>query len=99
MGHGIVKNLLAKGFEVSLTIHTRREPLQDLLAAGARVVDTFAELSDCDAVMLCVTGSPQVEAVVQGSHGLLRLGANCQHGREQRADQGLENFHWCLLGG
>ena len=71
MGHGIVKNLLAKGFEVSLTIHTRREPLQDLLTAGARVVDTFAELSDCDAVMLCVTGSPQVEAVVQGPHGLL----------------------------
>ena len=71
MGHGIVKNLLAKGFEVSLTINTRREPLQDLLAAGARVVNTFAELSDCDAVMLCVTGSPQVEAVVQGAHGLL----------------------------
>ena len=35
---------------------------------------------------------------VQGD-GLLRLGANCKHGREQRADQGLENFHWCLLGG
>jgi 3-hydroxyisobutyrate dehydrogenase-like beta-hydroxyacid dehydrogenase len=30
MGHGIAKNLLAKGFRVSLTAHARQEPLKDL---------------------------------------------------------------------
>ena len=35
MGHGIAKNLLAKGFQVSLTAHSKQEPLKDLIAAGA----------------------------------------------------------------
>jgi 3-hydroxyisobutyrate dehydrogenase-like beta-hydroxyacid dehydrogenase len=71
MGHGIAKNLLAKGFQVSLTAHSRREPLQDLLAAGAKLVGSHAELAACDAVIICVTGSPQVEAALEGPQGLL----------------------------
>ena len=64
MGHGIAKNLLAKGFQVSLTAHSRREPLQDLLMHGAKLVERHADLSVCDAVIICVTGSPQVEAAL-----------------------------------
>jgi 3-hydroxyisobutyrate dehydrogenase-like beta-hydroxyacid dehydrogenase len=71
MGHGIAKNLLAKGFQVSLTAHSRREPLQDLLAAGAKLVGSHADLAACDAVIICVTGSPQVEAALEGPQGLL----------------------------
>ena len=71
MGHGMAKNLLAKGFQVSLTAHSRREPLQDLLAAGAKLVERHADLSACDAVIICVTGSPQVEAALEGPTGLL----------------------------
>ena len=56
MGHGIAKNLLAKGFQVSLTAHSRQEPLKDLLAAGAQLANTHADLSACDAVIICVTG-------------------------------------------
>jgi NAD(P)-dependent dehydrogenase (short-subunit alcohol dehydrogenase family) len=35
MGHGMAKNLLAKGHTVALTVHRNRERVADLLAAGA----------------------------------------------------------------
>jgi 3-hydroxyisobutyrate dehydrogenase-like beta-hydroxyacid dehydrogenase len=72
MGHGMAKNLRAKGYPLSLTVHRNRDRVADLLAAGATVVATPAELARAsDVVFLCVTGSPQVEAVVSGDHGLL----------------------------
>ncbi len=71
MGHGIAKNLLAKGFAVSLTVHKNRDGVADLLAAGATLAGTAAGLGVCDAVMLCVTGSPQVEAALTGPDGVL----------------------------
>ena len=66
MGHGMAKNIRAKGFELSITVHQRTEPVQDLLAAGSKRVASHADLAACDAVVICVTGSPQVEAVVAG---------------------------------
>ena len=71
MGHGIAKNLLAKGFQVSLTVNRNRDGVADLLAAGATLAGSKADLGACDAVMLCVTGSPQVEAALMGTEGLL----------------------------
>ena len=72
MGHGIAKNLLAKGFALSFKAHRRRDRLADLLAAGATEVDSHAALArDNDIVFICVTGSPQVEEVVYATGGLL----------------------------
>ena len=71
MGHGIAKNLLAKGFAVSLTVHRNHDGVADLLAAGAKLAGSAAELGACDVVMLCVTGSPQVEAALSGPQGVL----------------------------
>ena len=72
MGHGMAKHLLAKGFPLAFTVHRDRSRLDDLLAAGAREVGTPAELAAAsDVVILCVTGSPQVEANVFGENGLL----------------------------
>ena len=71
MGHGIAKNLLAKGFTVSLTVHRNQAGVADLLAAGARQVAGPGDLGQCDAVILCVTGSPQVEAALLGDAGVL----------------------------
>jgi 3-hydroxyisobutyrate dehydrogenase-like beta-hydroxyacid dehydrogenase len=72
MGHGIAKNLLAKGHAVSLTVHRNREGVADLLAAGAKQCSSPAELAAAsEIVFLCVTGSPQVEASVTGPSGLL----------------------------
>src|SRR6185295_19300009 len=68
MGHGIARNLVAKGFPVALRLHRNRKPAEDLLAAGAREVGSYAELArTADNVMLCVTGAPQVEEVVIGT--------------------------------
>ena len=72
MGHGMAKNLLAKGHALALTVHRNRERVADLLSAGAKQADSPKALAaTSDVVFLCVTGSPQVEAVVQGADGLL----------------------------
>lgn len=72
MGHGMARNLLAKGHALALTVHRRRERVADLLAAGAtEVADAAALASASDLVFVCVTGSPQVEQVVAGERGLL----------------------------
>jgi 3-hydroxyisobutyrate dehydrogenase-like beta-hydroxyacid dehydrogenase len=72
MGHGIAKNLLAKGFAVRFQVHRNRANLQDLVAAGAVEIKGRAELArGADLVMLCVTGTPQVEEIVHGNEGLL----------------------------
>jgi 3-hydroxyisobutyrate dehydrogenase-like beta-hydroxyacid dehydrogenase len=72
MGHGMAKNLLAKGHELALTVHRNRERLADLLAAGASEAASPAALAaSSEIVFLCVTGSPQVEAAIEGPEGLL----------------------------
>lgn len=72
MGHGMALNLLRHGHALRFVVHRRRDRLADLLAAGAREVGTLAELADgANAVILCVTGSPQVESIVAGPGGLL----------------------------
>ncbi len=72
MGHGMAKNLLAKGHSLSLTVHRNRDGVADLLAAGARQCASAAELAAAsEIVFLCVTGSPQVEASLSGASGLL----------------------------
>ena len=45
MGHGMAKNLLAKGFPLSFTVHRDRSRLADLVAAGGKEVKTPAELA------------------------------------------------------
>jgi 3-hydroxyisobutyrate dehydrogenase-like beta-hydroxyacid dehydrogenase len=72
MGHGMAKNLLAKGFGLRFMVHRNRSNLDDLLAAGAVEAKTRAELvRDVEAVILCVTGTPQLEQIVYGDDGLL----------------------------
>ena len=72
MGHGMAKNIVAKGFPLAVWVHRNRQPLEDILAAGAKEAASIGELAQqSDIVFLCVTGSPQVEAVVHGKHGLL----------------------------
>jgi len=73
MGHGIAKNLLAKGFPLAFKAHRSRDTLADLIAAGAKEVDSHAALArDNDIVFICVTGTPQVEEVVYGDKGLMQ---------------------------
>src|SRR6478752_5934470 len=72
MGHGMAKNLLAKGFPLSVKVNRDRSRLADILTAGARECTTNADVAgNADFVILCVTGSPQVEEIVFGANGLL----------------------------
>src|SRR5512135_3744100 len=71
MGHGIAKNLVAKGYPLAVKLHRNRAIAQDLFAAGATEAASHAELArGSDIVILCVTGAPQVEEVVFGLEGL-----------------------------
>jgi 3-hydroxyisobutyrate dehydrogenase-like beta-hydroxyacid dehydrogenase len=68
----MAKNLQAKGHALGLTVHRNRERVADLIAAGASVHPTAAALAaSSEVVFLCVTGSPQVEAVMTGPEGVL----------------------------
>src|SRR4030088_576417 len=72
MGHGMAANLLRKGHPLSVKVNRDRSRLADILAAGARECATNADAaSGADFVILCVTGSPQVEEIVFGAQGVL----------------------------
>lgn len=72
MGHGMAKNLLAKGYPLTFKANRNRANLADLLAAGAQEAKTNADCARAaDIVFICVTGSPQVEEIVYGPQGLL----------------------------
>jgi 3-hydroxyisobutyrate dehydrogenase-like beta-hydroxyacid dehydrogenase len=72
MGHGMAKNIVSKGWPLVIMGHRNRDPVEHLKSLGAREVSTARELAQaCDIVHLCVTGSPQVEALVRGPDGLL----------------------------
>lgn len=72
MGHGIASNLLKHGHALTVLEHAGNQPLAALLAAGAKTATTpKAVAADVDLVILCVTGSPQVEAVLLGADGVL----------------------------
>ena len=72
MGHGMAKNLALKSFPLTVKVNRDRSRLEDILAAGAREAATNEEVArQSDVVVLCVTGSPQVEEIVFGANGLL----------------------------
>jgi 3-hydroxyisobutyrate dehydrogenase-like beta-hydroxyacid dehydrogenase len=73
MGHGMAKNILEKGFPLLVMAHRNRAPLEDLVARGAREVKHARDMAaEADVIVVCVTGSPQVESIVRGSEGIKR---------------------------
>jgi 3-hydroxyisobutyrate dehydrogenase-like beta-hydroxyacid dehydrogenase len=73
MGHGMAKNLLAKGFAVTLMAHKNRKPIEDLLGQGATEAKTPKQIAEqSDVIIFCVTGAPQVEEIVFGKDGVLQ---------------------------
>ena len=75
MGHGMAKNIVEKGFPLTVLAHRKREAVDDLKVRGAQeAVSPRAVAEASDVVVLCVTGSPQVEAVVMGPEGLASAG-------------------------
>ena len=71
MGHGMARNILEKGFALTVLGHRNRAPVDALVKAGASEAKTGADLAaKCDIIVICVTGSPQIEAVVRAPDGL-----------------------------
>lgn len=72
MGHGIATNIQKAGYQLGVLEHPGNQPLDELLAGGAKVYQTAAELAaDSEVILLCVTGTPQVEAVLLQAGGVL----------------------------
>ena len=73
MGHGIASNLVKHGHDLAVLEHPGNQPLDALKAAGvAGVHGAKALAARVDVVILVVTGSPQVEAVLTGPDGILQ---------------------------
>lgn len=66
MGWGMASNAVEKGFDLRVVAHRKREAVEDLVARGAvECADIAAMAAECDAIVLCVTGAPEVEAAVE----------------------------------
>jgi 3-hydroxyisobutyrate dehydrogenase-like beta-hydroxyacid dehydrogenase len=72
MGHGMAKNIVEKGYPLVIKGNRNRQPVDDLVGRGATEVATPREMAEqCDIIHLCLSNSPQIEAVYAGEDGLL----------------------------
>jgi 3-hydroxyisobutyrate dehydrogenase-like beta-hydroxyacid dehydrogenase len=75
MGHGMAGNIVDKGWPLTVMGHRNREPVENLKGRGAAEAASPREVAErSDIVVLCVTGSPEVQAIVQGPDGLAAAG-------------------------
>lgn len=78
MGHGIALNVVRHDYPLVILEHPGNQPVDDLMAAGARTATSPADVAhQADTIIVCVTGTPQVEEVFRGErglHGNLRAG-------------------------
>jgi len=72
MGHGMAKNLVEKGWKVTILGHRNRAPVDDLVGRGATEAKDVAGLvAASDIVFLCVSGTPEVEDLMNREGGVL----------------------------
>jgi 3-hydroxyisobutyrate dehydrogenase-like beta-hydroxyacid dehydrogenase len=77
MGHGMAKNLIEKGFPLTIMGNRNRKPVEALVAKGAKEVKTPAEVAKAsDIVFLCVTDSSVIEKLIRGPDGIKAGAAN-----------------------
>src|SRR6266576_2694746 len=72
MGHGAAKNILQKGYSLTIMGHRNRAPVDDLIALGAREAKTPADVARAsDVVFLCLPSTVEVEQTIYGESGVL----------------------------
>jgi 3-hydroxyisobutyrate dehydrogenase len=71
MGQGMSHNLLKAGFDLTVWNRTA-DRMEPLTAAGASAAHSPADLAkSCDIIIVCVSDTPDVEAVILGEEGLI----------------------------
>jgi 3-hydroxyisobutyrate dehydrogenase-like beta-hydroxyacid dehydrogenase len=76
MGHGMAKNIVEKGYPLTVIAHRNRVPLEDLVARGAVEAASLVDLAQkCSVIFLCLTGAPEVASVVAALKPGLQKGA------------------------
>jgi len=72
MGHGIALNILKAGYSLTMLDHAGNQPIEDLISLGASTKGSALEVArTADIIILCVTGTPQVEDVLYRQDGVL----------------------------
>lgn len=72
MGKSMVRNLMKKGFDVSIYSRTKAKTL-DVIAKGAKWCDTIAECVNNKDVVITIVGYPKdVEEVYFGENGIIK---------------------------
>ena len=65
MGQGIAKNIVEKGYPLTVVAHRNRAPVEDLVSRGATEANSLESLAqNSNVIFLCLTGSTEVAAVV-----------------------------------
>ena len=71
MGRGMTHNLLTKGYPVTVWNRTPAR-MDEFVLAGAGAASSPADLAaQCDLILICVSDTPDVEAVILGENGVL----------------------------
>ena len=71
MGHGMAKNIVDKGYPLTVYARSDSAAVSDLLQRGTTRADSPQALAaQATVVFLCVTGSKDVEALIRGPNGL-----------------------------
>lgn len=72
MGHGIAWNIAKAGYGLTILDHPGNQPVDDLRGMGVQVAPRIADVAGAaEIIVLCVTGSPQVEAILTGADGVI----------------------------
>lgn len=75
MGHGMATNILAAGHELHVVAHRNRQPIEDLVSRGAVEAASPAALGALvDIVVLCVTGTPAAQKVINALTPVIQPG-------------------------
>ena len=75
MGHGMAANILKGGYALHVKGNRNRAPVEDLIAKGAvESASPAAMAAVCDIIHICLSNSPQVEAIIRGPDGILAGG-------------------------
>lgn len=72
MGHGMAKNIIKSGYELWVLGNRNRIPVESLVGMGAREAASPKDMAEkCDIIHLCLSNSPQVEAIILGENGII----------------------------